>query len=1136
MKNDELMLNIIFEEDNYEMMLLMKKDITLKALLEALYYGIKKSGDARHFEMLRNYFRHHDTLVIRHRSVSGDQLITLRDNNEMNDSNFYPYTVTLEELGIVTTSQFVIPSCHYNKGATGVLQISMPVLFRKGMEFDALRDQKRLEYNISTRRIATTEHSVIDIIPPSDIPKKNQRSYADIIIPTFLSVGSLLAVRAILAVFQDSLSGFSMVAMMMATALSTTITQTYNYIKQGAEDKISVEDWRITYQEYLNNILKRIRQWQESDVVYLRTTYPDIGHLFKNVMKLDRSIFSRSQNDSDFMKVVLGTSSKVEPLFEIKHEKRDQIIDNARYKLIDENDELRVEILYDESLRSAKSRRKRRKSVEKYGERDMGDGALVDFAYDLATDKFRYLSGSKSKMFPPLLLDLKNCGALGIVYERSQHKKYAAHFIEHIIFELSYYHTPEDIQFVIFFNPTEDEHERMEKIRNYKNLPHLNELFGDASQFVFNKRSCAVVFEKLYAIMNGRTKEMQSEEKDKTEEKITQIVCIVFDDYDIKETGFSQYLPKPPEEGEKYVNKNGLTFIFVSESIEQLPPYCGSIIEFNDAAEGDANLSSRYNMLTRSSLNKLSNFNNDQFKSVDDPAKLIEYKPFRNPYIFSFSEKDEQEIDKNYEEAFRRLSALYYRRIAENGNVPSMVTLFDMYRDYQIQQNKQHYWSDMGAIYRNWMEILPKTEALQGLLQFIFGRIPTNLTMMESHILFNMILDNWNRNDVTNNLSVPIGANEHGKVFLDLHEKADGPHMLVAGTTGSGKSETIITYLIGLCMKYSPSDLNLMLVDMKGGGFSNRLRTLPHCVGVVDDTSGESEGISAVYMLKRFLEVLNAEIKYRKLLLNDLGVDNVDAYIRSQRIIARLLLEGEDEDLIKKLNQKQLEKYRLLKKQNTGTGRKDIPKPLSHLVLVVDEFTELKRFSSESSDIDFISEITTIARVGRTLGFHIILVSQNIEGAITDDIRVNSKSRICLKVATRGASKEMLDGRPDAASPTMPGNGRAYLLVGTGSKFLYFQSAYTGGSKNDKMERKVEVVKVNSYGNYEKFYVSSEDNERVKKDSKKDNEHDTQLDYAVKIIEAISMGNIGECCFTLPRVIFKEPLKAVYPDETEWSE
>ena len=66
-----------------------------------------------------------------------------------------------------------------------------------------------------------------------------------------------------------------------------------------------------------------------------------------------------------------------------------------------------------------------------------------------------------------------------------------------------------------------------------------------------------------------------------------------------------------------------------------------------------------------------------------------------------------------------------------------------------------------------------------------------------------------------------------GITYLDLHENADGPHMLVAGTTGSGKSETIITYLLGLCVKYSPMDLNLMLLDMKGGGFSDRLGKLP---------------------------------------------------------------------------------------------------------------------------------------------------------------------------------------------------------------------------------------------------------------------------------------------------------------------
>jgi len=193
-------------------------------------------------------------------------------------------------------------------------------------------------------------------------------------------------------------------------------------------------------------------------------------------------------------------------------------------------------------------------------------------------------------------------------------------------------------------------------------------------------------------------------------------------------------------------------------------------------------------------------------------------------------------------------------------------------------------------------------------------------------------------------------------------------------------------------------------------------------------------------------------------------------YIRALRIIRQIKeLEGKPgteetiEKLKKKLNDKQLKAL-----------NKDLKEfsYLSHLILVVDEFTELKRFSSESSDTDFIAEITTIARVGRTLGFHIILISQNIEGAITDDIRLNSKARICLRVATKQASKEMIDS-PAAAAPTMPLNGRAYLLVGTGTRFEYFQSAYTGANKNLNIEPPVVVTQVPNSGRFNTDFYSS---------------------------------------------------------------
>ena len=1056
MKNNELLLSVVFQQDHYEMTLLMNKDISLKAMLEALYYGLK-SNDREHFSMFKMFTKRNKQLVVQYRAKNEHRVIDVKQNL---DKKLY-------EIGIVTTSRVIIPVDN---------KVKLKPLFPK-YDMAALSDRTRLEYNISTRRIAAVESSVIDIIPPGEMPGKSKRKYLDIIIPTVISMGTLFAGRAVLAIFNDNATGFSMLAMMMTTSVSTMVTQSYNYFKQGRDNVKSIEEWKENYEKYLTRIWNRIQDWQKSDINYLRTTYPRIDELFRNTEVLDRAVFARSQNDSDFMKISLGLSEQVEPMFEIKNEKKDQIFYDIGYVIHKDDEDRRIEIIIP----------KKKKKTDPTAIEKATDGMLVDLAYNLSTKTFRYLQAEKEGELPPLILDLKNCGALGVIEKQY---RFSENFIEHIIFELAYYHTPEDLQFVFFFNKEDKETERFEKIKNYKNLPHCNELFEDAAQFVFDKSSAAVAFGKLQAIMSERTKETTGEDEDHAKtEQYTQIVCVIFDDYDIKETGFSKYLPKPPIEGQPYVNNNGLTFIFVSRDLAQLPRYCGHIVEVTDDTESHAKVSDRYNVLSRETLNSLSKSGSQRSDITGNIEDLIDYKKFRNDFIFYDNRQSGGlRIQTAYEDSFRRLSAIYYRRIAENGNVPSMVTLFELY-----------------------------------------GYTPEMISR-ENDIL-NVFISNWQKNDVTHDLSIPIGKNEHGIVNLDLYEKADGPHMLVAGTTGSGKSETIITYLIGLCMKYSPTYLNLMLVDMKGGGFSNRLRSLPHCVGVVDDTAGESEGISAVYMLRRFLEVLNAEIKRRKILLNDFGVDNVDAYIRAERIISRILVGDNNPDLLKALNPQQIKKLKEYK------SKKTLPTTLSHLVLVVDEFTELKRFSSESDDIDFIAEITTIARVGRTLGFHIILVSQNIEGAITEDIRINSKSRICLKVATRTASKEMLDGRPDAASPTMPGNGRAYLLVGTGSKFLYFQSAYTGANKDEKIEPVVSVTKVNSCGNHVKsYYVSNKHNDRVRSASKNVSEHDTQLNFIVRKIEILKNENLGEVIYRQPRIIFKDPLKANYEDPTEWEE
>ena len=565
----------------------------------------------------------------------------------------------------------------------------------------------------------------------------------------------------------------------------------------------------------------------------------------------------------------------------------------------------------------------------------------------------------------------------------------------------------------------------------------------------------------------------------------------VLDDYDIKEKAFSKYIPEAPVEGEEYVNSLGLTFIFIKSEKGMLPKYCGSIVELDNPRR----ISNRYNLLSHETLSKLAG-GNDSSTTTDD---IIEYTSFTNKYIFgdgtSTLPNDEFSL------AFRRLSSIYYTRVAENGKVPSLVTLFELYQDIYHVTSEEIQGDGLSDIIRkNWTEHKEKDSTVP-------------------------------RNDVTKDLQVAMGKNEHGITYLDLHENADGPHMLVAGTTGSGKSETIITYLIGLCVKYSPIDLNLMLVDMKGGGFSERLGKLPHCVGTVTNTAGESQGISAVYMLKRFLESLNAEVKNRQIILADLDVDNADAYINVLRKIKKIheLKDVDDIDSIK-IREDLIKEIRDGKKQKQiNYINEDISKlkPLSHLILVVDEFTELKRFSSESDNVDFISEITTIARIGRTLGLHIILVSQNIEGAINDDIRVNTKSKICLKVATKQASKEML-GTTDAAAATMPGHGRAYILVGTGSRYEYFQSAYTGANKNTEIKPPALMTYVTNTGTFVKdFYDSSKDNDIQKAKDKRLSAGVTQLEYVVEKIIDISSE------FELPEKIFQDPLPTELTDDED---
>ena len=1115
MKNNEILVSVKFEEKDLTRTLsfLVIKDTTLKSFIQGVYYGLGKmiKNDKEEqeagtlsiqdcYSAFVKYIKTHKELLVFYTIMGQYAILNITDKSvdELDEEKKIKnnYDMSLSSLGIVTSSQILITD---KKVVESVPQLFDEIDKQKTY---ILRENNTLEYNISTRRLNVIEPTEIDILPAGDMPAEQKGSFLDAIAPPIITGLGMVGLRFLIGRFTDN-SAFnsSMMAMTVAMPLMSAINSFYSRKRQSKERRESVTEWKEKYEKYINEtiIKKKIVQWQRDEIIYLNKVYPQMGVLFNEAGEISTVIFSRSQNDNDFMRVSLGESDEIKPSFQIKAKQKDDIFYDIRYKLHTPHDR-RDATPYIEIIIPPK--KKKRKGFQETAEELKNQFLLTELPYVFSTTQyddddsgeqtgFKYLrdtSGNNEK--PPLLIDLRNIGTLGVI---SKDIRTSIQFIKHLAFELSFYHSPEDLQMVFFFNKEKNVCKQNELIEDYLFLPHTNELFENLSQFVFDEKSAGEVFSQLQTIIAERAKSSNSKESedDAVTEKHTQIVCFVLDDYDIKEKAFSKYIPEAPVEGEEYVNSLGLTFIFIKSEKGMLPKYCGSIVELDNPRR----ISNRYNLLSHETLSKLAG-GNDSSTTTDD---IIEYTSFTNKYIFgdgtSTLPNDEFSL------AFRRLSSIYYTRVAENGKVPSLVTLFELYQDIYHVTSEEIQGDGLSDIIRkNWTEHKEKDSTVP-------------------------------RNDVTKDLQVAMGKNEHGITYLDLHENADGPHMLVAGTTGSGKSETIITYLFGLCVKYSPIDLNLMLVDMKGGGFSERLGKLPHCVGTVTNTAGESQGISAVYMLKRFLESLNAEVKNRQIILADLDVDNADAYINVLRKIKKIheLKDVDDIDSIK-IREDLIKEIRDGKKQKQiNYINEDISKlkPLSHLILVVDEFTELKRFSSESDNVDFISEITTIARIGRTLGLHIILVSQNIEGAINDDIRVNTKSKICLKVATKQASKEML-GTTDAAAATMPGHGRAYILVGTGSRYEFFQSAYTGANKNTEIKPPALMTYVTNTGTFVKdFYDSSKDNDIQKAKDKRLSAGVTQLEYVVEKIIDISSE------FELPEKIFQDPLPTELTDDED---
>lgn len=336
--------------------------------------------------------------------------------------------------------------------------------------------------------------------------------------------------------------------------------------------------------------------------------------------------------------------------------------------------------------------------------------------------------------------------------------------------------------------------------------------------------------------------------------------------------------------------------------------------------------------------------------------------------------------------------------------------------------------------------------------------VPDRVNFLDMYRVGNVealkILNHWHTNTSEKSLAAPVGIKAGGEVFdLDLHEKFHGCHGLVAGTTGSGKSEFLQSYILSMMIRYSPNEVGFVLVDFKGGDMARPFLKSPHLAATISNLSGNT--------LHRALISLQAEVCSRQNIFNEaaqlLGADKID--INSYH------------------------KYFKEKKLTT---------PLPHLIIVIDEFAQLK-----SQHPEFLSKLIDIAQVGRSLGIHLILATQRPSGVVDPQIWSNSKFKVCLKVLDKQDSMDMIN-HPEAARIKQP--GRAYVQVGYDEIFEQIQSGYSGA----------DYVEQSSYINEESICVNmvswpAEPIRTAKRSTGESKTGHTQLEETMSRIVALGM-------------------------------
>ena len=248
-------------------------------------------------------------------------------------------------------------------------------------------------------------------------------------------------------------------------------------------------------------------------------------------------------------------------------------------------------------------------------------------------------------------------------------------------------------------------------------------------------------------------------------------------------------------------------------------------------------------------------------------------------------------------------------------------------------------------------------------------------------------------------LKIPIGYDLNNQlIYLDFHEQKQGPHGLIAGMTGSGKSEWLSSLLMQMVLHNSSEVFQYILIDFKGGAFGKHFYQFPHCAGMITNMED--------HLIERFFISLSAEIKIRQKRMEQLYSKNDNALFH-------------------------IDSYNAYSEQK-----------MSHLFLIVDEFAQLK-----SKYPEYMEQLKELSRIGRSLGIHLLLATQKPMGVVDDQIWANSRFRICFRVNSKSDSQEVLK------------NEKAFFLDEVGSFILEVANEYEQKGKSFYLQESIDASK-----------------------------------------------------------------------------